>query len=494
MTLQEQINAAIITAMKAKSEAELRALRALKSALLIAATADGANGTISDEDAIKIITMHRSKGLEYSVVFCPCLWQRSDRLKSEQSLIQCHVDGQMIVDLGSDDFEQHRMLALDEELAEDCRMFYVAVTRAKYRCYLVWADERSERCANDSSMAWLLEIAEQDFDGQQALLQKLVVEHPLSFTYQCLEATFVPTRVWQHDLAAPVPLSARERKRSLFTRWQMSSYTALSALSLHDAPEWPEDKAREPKVIISESEAALTEVNATLSLPRGTMTGNVVHELLESCTFSDLAEAKDISVQQDKACQRYGLKLEQPEQLVTLLQTVVSTPLSEQDSSFCLMNLDANKCLKEMPFYLTMQTMDALQINAILLGTATYQSLDSKVMSGYLTGFIDLICEYKGLYYLMDYKTTSLSDYQPEQLVQAMYRHNYGLQYWLYTVVLHRYLQQRLPDYDYDSHFGGVRYLFVRGMRPELAMSGVFQDRPEVAKVIALAALFAETE
>jgi len=113
-------------------------------------------------------------------------------------------------------------------------------------------------------------------------------------------------------------------------------------------------------------------------------------------------------------------------------------------------------------------------------------------MCGYLTGFIDLICEHQGRYYLMDYKTTSLPDYQPEHLTQAMYTHNYGLQYWLYTVVLHRYLQQRVPDYDYERHFGGVRYLFVRGMNPEHAMSGVYQDRPDAVKVNALAALFAE--
>jgi len=184
--------------------------------------------------------------------------------------------------------------------------------------------------------------------------------------------------------------------------------------------------------------------------------------------------------------------LEQPEQLATLLQAVVTTPLSEQDSSFCLMNLDVNKCLKEMPFYLSMQTMDASQINVILKDTAVYQSLDSKVMCGYLTGFIDLICEHQGRYYLLDYKTTSLPDYQSANLTQAMYTHNYGLQYWLYTVVLHRYLQQRVPDYDYESHFGGVRYLFVRGMNPEQAMSGVYQDRPDVTKLKALATLFAE--
>ena len=444
----------------------------------------------SDEDAVKIVTMHRSKGLEYSVVFCPCLWQRSDRLKSEKSLIQCHVDGQMIVDLGSEDFEQHRVQALAEELAEDCRMFYVAVTRAKYRCYVVWADQRSENRANESAMAWLLELAEQDYDGQQALLEGLVDANPLSFSYQCLQATDVPIRVLQHELSVSMPLAARERKRSLYTRWQMSSYTALSALSQHDAPEWPEDKAREPQLIVTEAETIL--IDAALSLPRGTVTGNVVHDLLENCSFSDLAELKDITVAQDKACQRYGLSLEQPEQLAVLLQAVVTTPLAEQDQDFCLKNLEPNKILKEMPFYLAMQTMDANQINVILQDTAVYQSLDSKVMCGYLTGFIDLICEHKGLYYLLDYKTTSLPDYQPEQLAQAMYAHNYGLQYWLYTVVLHRYLQQRLPDYNYESHFGGVRYLFVRGMRPEVAMSGVYQDRPDVTKVKALADLFAD--
>ena len=112
--------------------------------------------------------------------------------------------------------------------------------------------------------------------------------------------------------------------------------------------------------------------------------------------------------------------------------------------------------------------MDSSQIWIFVLqDTPTFQPLTSKQMCGYLTGFIDLICEYKGLYYVMDYKTNSLPDYTPENLTRAMREHNYGLQYWIYTVVLHRYLQLRLPDYDYETHFGGVRYLFVRGMQPE---------------------------
>ena len=204
----------------------------------------------SDDDAVKIVTMHRSKGLEYSVVFCPCLWQRSDRLNSEQQLIKCHVDGRMIVDLGSEDFELHRALALKEELAEDLRMFYVAVTRAKYRCYIVWADVRSEQTANDSAMAWLLDFADADFCRQQAILQAFKDQAEHSFEYRLLEvpgsqAGAGDEKAFYEETVAQTEFQAKKRRRSLYTNWQMSSYTALSALSQHDAPELPEDKARE---------------------------------------------------------------------------------------------------------------------------------------------------------------------------------------------------------------------------------------------------------
>jgi exodeoxyribonuclease V beta subunit len=156
------------------------------------------------------------------------------------------------------------------------------------------------------------------------------------------------------------------------------------------------------------------------------------------------------------------------------------------------MNLSESQCLKEMPFYLAMQEMNAQKINAILETSPAYQSLSSKTMSGYLTGFIDLICEYQGRYYVMDYKTNFLSDYDEANLTLAMREHNYGLQYWLYTVVLHRYLQNRLPNYDYETHFGGVRYLFLRGMLPDTPMSGVYQDRPDCQRVNQLLILFGE--
>jgi exodeoxyribonuclease V beta subunit len=461
----------------------------LGNAIVKASSADDQQLRLeSDDDAVKIVTMHRSKGLEYSIAFCPYLWQRNDRLLSEQSIIRCHENGQTIVDLGSGDFERYREMALNEELAEDLRVFYVAVTRAKYRCYIAWGDVRTQDKVNSSAMAWLLKFADADFSTQQARLQAFQNDADKCFAYRLLPVPSEVNGSYQKSVADS-QLQTKKRKRSLYTTWQMSSYTGLSALSLHDAPELPEDKAGE-QTLVAKSEPG----SAVMELPRGAHTGNVVHDLLENNAFIDLAQRKNITLQRDKACQRYGLKLERPEMLDELLQAVVATPLSTTNIDFCLMNLAELQCLKEMPFYLSMQAMDAGQINKVLQDTSAFQPLTAKQMCGYLTGFIDLICAFPDAgadrYYVMDYKTNSLPDYSPDSLTQAMREHNYGLQYWIYTVVLHRYLQKRLPDYDYETHFGGVRYLFVRGMRPDQPMSGVYEDRPDLEQVETLAALF----
>ncbi|GAB4259303.1 MAG: exodeoxyribonuclease V subunit beta [Methylomicrobium sp.] len=434
----------------------------------------------SDADAVKIVTMHRSKGLEYPIVFCPSLWQRSSRLFAEKHLILCHENGRIVADLGSADFERRREQALDEELAEDLRLLYVAVTRAKYRCYVAWADVRTNGTPNRSAFAWLLGFAETDFSEQQKVLEAFRDQHPESFDYRLVEVPTTLSDVYrQPDIAKR--LTPKIRQRSLHTDWQMSSYTALSALSLQETPELPQDKAREPQIIVADVDDVL---------PRGAHTGNVVHHLLEHIAFDRIANGIDIAETRDKACARYGLKLDDPTCIDRLLNDVVTTPLDEQDTDFKLMNLPDTQCLKEMPFYLAMRPMNAARINAILQDSPAFQALSEKKMSGYLTGFIDLICEYDGRFYVMDYKTNSLADYRPETLTEAMREHNYGLQYWLYTVVLHRYLQQRIADYDYQRHFGGVRYLFVRGMRPEQPMSGVYRDRPELQRIEALAQLF----
>ena len=445
----------------------------------------------SDEDAVKIVTLHSSKGLEYPLVFCLSLWQRNDRLKNEKNLIQCHENGEMIADLGSERFSERRDIALSEELAEDLRLLYVAVTRAQYRCYIAWADVRSKEQANDSALAYLLEFADGDFAAQQKTLKALLAEQPQSFAYQLLPVESVVSGHYQRpDFGCS--LSYRRQSRSLKTHWQMSSYTALSALSLHDAPELPEDKAEEiaaVDIVGALVEEALELESVAEALPRGAQMGNVVHSLLEHNSFQRLAAGVDNKRVCEQALSEYGLASKHADLLESLLQTVVSAPLSA-NLDFRLDKLDEKQCLKEMPFYLAMQDVDVVRINRILVESPAYQALSSKHMCGYLTGFIDLICEYQGKYFVMDYKTNSLPDYRPATLLQAMRQHNYGLQYWLYSLVLHRYLQQRLAGYEYGRHFGGVKYLFVRGMRVDAPGVGVFADLPDEGAIDALGGVF----
>jgi len=436
----------------------------------------------SDEDAVKIITMHGSKGLEFPIVFCPFLWQRGVQLKKEQNVIKCYENNTMIADLGSALFEQHREIALEEELAEDLRVLYVAVTRAKYRCYLNWADVRSKDKANESAMAYLLDFSTDDFIQQQQKLIAYSHQHPSVFEHQLIDAEQSVDQAYQSTLTNS-PTLVMQRQRGLYTSWQMSSYTALSSLSQHDAPELPNDKARE-EIVINWAEANYSE------LPRGAHTGNVIHDLLENIPFYILAEENDISQQREKSCQRYGVKTATPEQFDLLLRNTVNTALSNDDEYFSLKNLKYTQCLKEMPFYLSMQALDASHINHILKDDPCYQALSKKSLCGYLTGFIDLICEYNGQYYVLDYKSNSLENYESADLVLAMREHNYGLQYWIYTLVLHLYLKNRIAGYDYETHIGGVKYLFVRGMNESQTCSGVYHIKPEFNKIEQLAALF----
>ena len=381
-----------------------------------------------------------------------------------------------------------------EELSEDLRLLYVALTRAKSRCYVTWGNVRTTNIANISALAYLLfsqktegwqqELADVCFSDQQRLLQDLSEQNPSSFQYHLL-APEQELNQYYSVQDSTVEMSARHRQRTLSSSWRMTSYTALSALSIEEITEMPADKAQEEPI-----PAVRLPEPPTDGLPRGKHTGNVIHQLLENLAFAKLARADDISAARDLACQRYGLRLEQPEVIDKLLSKVVQTPLTQSDPGFSLAKLTPQLCLKEMPFFFAFDIINSADINAILGDKQDYRALSGRTMQGFLTGFIDLICQYQGKFYLIDYKTNFLQNYDQESLIASMREHNYGLQYWIYSLVLHQYLTKRLPGYQYQQHFGGVHYLFVRGMLPEQPGSGVYSTMPDLPTLESLMAFF----
>ena len=456
----------------------------------------------SDENAVNIVTIHSAKGLEYPIVFCPDLWAKTR--SNSSGVVVCHKDGHQISDLGSEQLDEHRELTQLEERAEELRLLYVAVTRAKYRCYVAWADQRTLQQDNRSALAYLLK--QQEGESWKERLYALLDKHPEAFDYQSLAVDSVISDHYQPCDDYNIQKN-REIKRTIKANWMMSSYSALAYYSVHDAdiPELPLDKAQEQENIVSTVSVTIDDADnqpkeLQVELPKGPHTGNLVHELLEYTAFADLSDLsepigdsnsyKEYLKNRTEMIRRFAVDIEETNVLDELLENTVNTALDKEDTGFVLAKLDEPQCLKEMPFYFSVNQLDTLAINRALSSSKTYLPLSAQQMQGQLTGFIDLICEYQGRYYVMDYKTNSLDDYSVQSMTEAMREHNYGLQYWIYSLVLHRYLQQSLQRYDFNEHFGGVRYLFVRGMNPAEPMSGVFEDQPELETLETLSEVF----
>jgi exodeoxyribonuclease V beta subunit len=432
----------------------------------------------SDEDAVQLVTMHGAKGLEYSVVFCPYLWYRSNMLGQEKFQIKSFDrDLGMVVDLGSEFFEQRRALALEEEIAEDLRLLYVAMTRAKVLCYVMWADIAGSRWVSDSfqsALGYLLFSGiscshEEQVATLAGIAENTGVEHCI------IPAAAEPAK---HQLSqSHGVLSARHPSdRSLQTDWQISSFSSLAALSEYGLEQ----------TYLTDGTAVGTMIPLP-RLPAGPQFGNLVHDLLEENRFSSIAgSGGPVALQarvQDK-CSRYGLTCG-PQDICSLLNHIVTSPLpvSPGGSGFSLADVAEEDCLKEVNFYFQVDRFTSRRINDILKHEKTCVPLSYKQMKGYLTGFVDLLCRFEGKYYIVDYKTNYLGDkigdYAPDRLVEAMAAHNYGLQYWIYTLAVHRHLANFLQDYSYHSDFGGVVYLFARGMSPEYPGYGVFSTVPD---------------
>ena len=260
----------------------------------------------------------------------------------------------------------------------------------------------------------------------------------------------------------------------------MTSYSALTG------------SAHLPAMFEADEQAAEGDGSRKIyNLPLGASFGNVVHELFENFPFAGFAGANDFEKDCVAQCRRFGVSADN-DQLMLLLGDVVRSPIGTESEKelFRLAELNEQDVLKEMPFYFHLQEGSTERINELLAFSPVVQPVQERKLQGYLTGFIDLVCRHREKYYIMDYKTNYLGDYfgdyGKEFLVTAMRDHNYGLQYWIYTLVLHRFLLNSVPGYEYEKNFGGVFYLFVRGMGPELPGNGLFFDRPDISVLDAL--------
>jgi exodeoxyribonuclease V beta subunit len=491
----------------------------------------------SDADAVQILTFHRSKGLEFPIVFCPYLWEPG-RLAQEGSPVYFHDEnGERSIDVGlsGDGYDSHLLSHNIEERGEDLRLAYVALTRARHQATIWWA---SAWTAKDSPLGRLLfakrDDGSVDWQGGRRPREDDALHRFGEIAALAPDAISVePARPMLSARFNPPADSDTGLERARFTRtldtsWRRTSYTALTAV-VHDAVIASEP---EESVIADEPEAVADAVASELPLSvmaSGPRLGTLIHQALQELDFDQADLAAAISGWLTQATANRPELLGGPAaEVANGLALALATPLGGELDSLALSGVARVDRLDELNFELPLAGGDQPLAAARLaqVGELLTRFLDpddpvapyasrladpamAAVLRGYLTGSIDLVLRVHGedgrdRYAIIDYKTNwlgapgeplSLARYTQAALTTEMQRTHYMLQALLYSVALHRFLRWRLADYDPKRDLLGVRYLFLRGMLgPGAPETGIFSWRVPAGLVVALSDLLAGSD
>ncbi|WP_224984390.1 exodeoxyribonuclease V subunit beta [Geomonas agri] len=453
----------------------------------------------TDEAAVQLVTIHKSKGLEYPIVFLPFCWAEVGG-KDEGALFHDET-GKVVLDIGSEEMEQSKAKAAREALAESLRLLYVALTRGKHRTYVVWGAFKD---AADSSLHYLLHPDQDEVTGQVKLSDEKIKERLAELSAASagsIEDIDMPAadllgfRASTEDVPALAPLHFT----GTITRdWRVASFTSLSSRQHHTA-ELPD---RDEVTPAEESPVREVEPTGIFAFPKGAKAGIFLHKIFEDLDFTQ-AEHQLAPLVQDQL-DKHGFAAEWSRAVRDMVQNVLRAPLGEQGIPLAHVALEQR--LTELEFFFPLAQVTSERLKEAVTrfmnkdGAAAWFPVDMAELfsrlsfspvRGMLLGFIDLVFELNGRYYIVDWKSNHLGnspgDYGQAALKREMEASFYPLQYLLYTVALDNYLRLRIEDYDYDRHFGGIFYLFLRGI--DGTGNGVFADRPPKEFIAELAAV-----
>ena len=457
----------------------------------------------SDENLVHIITIHKSKGLEYPIVCLPFIGQFRD--DNKRSIYHDRNDYQLYY--ASKLTEQISDWIEEERLAEDLRLLYVAITRSIYHCQIGLAGlknsaKSSALSLGKSAIGYLLANSlenEQPFDYSQLIYHVQRLAHTsIDLITQPITLTELP-----NSTLPAQTLFANTFKRQLNYSWRVTSYSGLLQNAHNDfIDEQLADLGMLDIEVLNDSNnqaenaANFVELESAYSIyqfPKGAMVGTLLHECFEKMDFQQPISPDLIN----NVVTKLNLEAHWQKVLADWFAEIVTVPLNQQ--GLTLSNIPQHKRLDELQFYLPVKhKISATQLDqlckkhdAISQHCPTLSFYD---VQGMLKGFIDLVFEWNGKYYIIDYKSNYLGDnikaYSQDAMIQAMIEHRYDLQYQLYSLALHRYLKNRLSHYQYETHFGGVFYLFVRGMTSSAQNNGVFYHQPTAQFINELDQLF----
>lgn len=459
----------------------------------------------SDSDLVQITTIHASKGLQYPIVLLPF----ANNYREANHSVFHDEQGRLVLDFSPDVYAQSQIKK--EQLAEDIRLLYVALTRAEFHISVgIWNNAKANRRKGsgfvDTALGHLLmgteqsEISGDTVDDTQILQRLSDLQSQADIGIETIVHQQTPNP-YNGSQSSHSSVSVARLNRDLVQHWQLTSYSAISAMQ-HAEDTLIEVKGQDDKDSETETVEDSELEKEALDLPRfnfvkGANAGSYLHGVLE---FADWQDSNKIeSVSQEQAL-RYGLTLEDVKGVPHWMREVLHTPMAFGGTVFNLAEIEEQHRLPEMEFYMPVEKLKATSLNDWLKAhlPEIEDNFHFEDIKGMVKGFIDLVVFHQGRYYVMDYKSNhlgySFDDYSQEAMFQAMQEHNYHLQAVFYSLALHRYLANCLPDYNYEQHVAGAGYLFLRGMHPQHSPNGLFYTRPSKQAIEELDALFSQNE
>ena len=476
----------------------------------------------SDADLIKVITIHKSKGLEYPLVFLPfvCTYRKQE---GKCPPVRYHDEnGRVHFSLEPD--EDVLRIADRERLAEDLRLLYVATTRARHACWLGIAPMRTGRGKDrtdlhETAIGHLLKGGEVIRpDELESLLRELAEASARSAPDE--EAGASALRLEAAPDADPKPLrtsseqdedwaGARIYQGPRPERWWIASYSALHPMAPDGSGE--EAASAREEIMAEESEPPparpfrpTTEAGVH-GFIRGPMAGTFLHGLLEEAGQEGFARALDNGTLHEQIRRRCHVRAwdDWTGLLQQWLMDFLSSPLplGADAGGVSLKDLPPGSYKPELEFMFQASHVDTAELDQLVtthvLPDRARPALKPEQLNGMLKGFIDLVFEWKGRYYVADYKSNWLggddSAYTTGAMDRTVLEKRQDVQYSLYLLALHRLLRARLGEaYDYDTHIGGCALLFLRGLYHETG--GVHFQCPDRALIEQLDGLFTGRE
>ncbi|PHM36671.1 exodeoxyribonuclease V subunit beta [Xenorhabdus innexi] len=458
----------------------------------------------SDKHLVQICTIHKSKGLEYPLVWLPFICSFR---KQEQAIYhdRQNFDTHFSIFQDSEKLE----LADEERLAEDLRLLYVALTRSVYHCSVGVAPliqgNRKKTGDTDLHFSALGYLVQQGQKGNAELLVRSLDELQ-DDNIEVIQVENTGDEQWEPQKESELSLVARKFRRFIRDDWRVTSYSGLQNASSHSFSQLHTSAFGESVEVIVQSIAPKLDIDASgekqaepsslmtpHTFPRGATAGTFLHSILEDLNFSSPPDQLWLEEKLSTA----GFDESWAPVLQQWMTDIQTAELNEQGMR--LADIPHHHQQNEMQFYLPVDQL--LHSNALDAVTHRYDPLSAQCsplsfhqVKGMLKGFIDLVFCWQGKFYVVDYKSNwlgeSSSSYTQEAMATAMIEHRYDLQYQLYTLALHRYLRHRLVNYDYQQNFGGVIYLFLRGIDNNNPGHGIYRYLPPVEFVDELDALF----